>query len=272
MKKVLLVATFGVLPFMSANADQSVVTVHEEPVVVNEPTLEPEVAAPVEEEAYQCPLNGFYASLGIGGSFYKNKLDDGDNGILGVRIKKQSVNRFIGVFALGYGRVFRDVVYFGVEGGLDFSTSKKKDMKGEVFYNDQRIGDLNTNIVVAGVGNCKVGVQSKTSAVSPFLAIRGGYFYRPWETLFYVKAGASHVSTKFIVDAQGTINGRDLKGGEASVSKICPLVALGVQKAFAKKFSARVEAEYRFGLKKSGMKTGDGFNVRAMVAYHINSI
>jgi opacity protein-like surface antigen len=274
MKKVLLVAVVGALPFMTASADQSVVTVHEEPMVVNEPAVvESAEPAPIEEEAYVCPLNGFYGSLGIGGSFYKNKMDDCDIDVFGVNLvakpKKQSINRFIGVALIGYGRVLRDVMYVGVEGGLDFSGVKKKNVEADFFVNGQRVGGFNEDL--PGVGN-RVNARTKTSAISPFLAIRCGYFYRPLEALFYVKAGVSHMYTKFSTDATAAGVRVANLSGEKSDSRICPLVALGVEKAFAKKFSARVEAEYRFGLKKHSVKLSNGFNVRAVVSYHLNGI
>ncbi|GHT92796.1 hypothetical protein FACS1894122_07100 [Alphaproteobacteria bacterium] len=234
MNKVLLSAAAGSL-FCSVgfvNADHSVVSVHEEPVVVEQPS-EPE-PAPVEA-AYVCPLTGFYVTAGIGGSFYKHKAEGGIT-------ESPNHNRFIGVLGLGGGKAFDGGFYAGLEALFDFGSSSRK----------------------GGV---------KISAVSPSLGLRLGYFNRNAETLFYTKVAASHSS----VDAS-TVNNPDLHD---KISKIAPAVALGVEKAFTKKISGRLEGEYRFGSKRTlregtptetKHKAAKGWNVRALVSYNINGL
>ncbi|GHT95472.1 hypothetical protein FACS1894122_13000 [Alphaproteobacteria bacterium] len=185
------------------------------------------------------------------GRIYKDK---GNGNVLkGWKFDKSSnSNRFLGVLALGGGRVFGESFYAGAEALIDFSSSKNK----EIESNEGKFGRV------------------KHSAVSQSLALRLGYFNRNIETLFYTKAVASYVSTKFTTDSLYD----KLKDKTFKVSQFAPAVALGVEKAFGKKISARLECEYRFDSKKKfeqdseklDLKTDSGVNVRALVAYNIN--
>ncbi|GHU10604.1 hypothetical protein FACS189449_00370 [Alphaproteobacteria bacterium] len=163
-----------------------------------------------------------------------------------IRTDSRSLNhgRFIGTLAIGGGKVFANNFYLGAEVLVDFGSSKAKD-----------------------------GI--KISSVSPSLGVRLGYFNRNLETLFYTRVAASHVSISHV-----SIKAED---SELKVSKFAPAVALGVEKAFTKKLSGRLEGEYRFSSsKKFNFKTPHtdveaevktrGWNIRALAAYHINNV
>lgn len=256
MKKYLLLAASGTLFFAASNADQSVVAANEEPVVVAaavEPEPQPIVAAETEEE-YNCPFCGVYVTLGAGGSFLKNKIDGNigiNNAAPNVKTPNKDLNRVIGVLGLGGGKVFKENFYVGGEVLCDFSSSKEK----------------NLGITTAD-GNPAVAddtVKVKTSAVVPSIGLRLGYFNKNADLLFYAKAAASYTSTTF----KSHIGQNDY---ETKVSKFAPAVGLGIEKAFGKKFSGRLEGEYRFKSSKEAYKSASGVNVRALVAYHVNGL
>lgn len=227
MKKILLSAAMGSL-FFTANADQTVVTAHEEPAVIIE-------QAPIEEVC-ECTFGGIYAGLGIGGSFYKNKYKNAAE-----ELKTKNINRFVGTVALGAGKVFKDVFYVGLEGMMDFTKSKKHDMH-------RQNGDL-------------YGFSLKNSGIVSSIGLRAGYVVNSINTLVYGKVAASHASCKVVENANGN--------KKESSSKFAPALALGVEKAFCKKFTARLEGEYRFESKKDGLKANKGFTVRSLLAYHV---
>ena len=238
MKKILLSAAMGSL-FFTANADQTVVTAHEEPAIVVEQA--PEVC--------ECAFGGIYLGLGMGGSFLKN---DSYGKIGTTEVKgNNNVNRFIGTVVLGGGKVFSEKFYLGLEGMMDFTKSEKKTFK---------------------TGNADV-FEQKNSGFLPSIGIRFGYVYNTW--LIYGKVSASYAS----VEAKERLTANNAK--IASANKFAPALALGVEKAFCKKFTARLEGEYRFESKKNftetyagqaitgSVKGNKGFTVRALVAYNV---
>lgn len=234
MKKILLSAAVGSL-FFTANADQTVVTAHEEPAIVVEQA--PEVC--------ECPFGGLYLGLGIGGSFLQNNGSVTTNGAAYQKMDN-NVNRFIGTIALGGGKVFNEKFYLGLEGMMDFTKSENKRIANNTF-------------------------KIKNTAVIPSIGLRLGYVYNCW--LIYGKVSASHAST------EATVVANNVKLGSAK--KFAPALALGVEKAFCKKFTARLEGEYRFESKKDfnetiggtnyigSVKGNKGFTVRALVAYNV---
>ncbi|MDR2681663.1 MAG: outer membrane beta-barrel protein [Holosporaceae bacterium] len=155
-------------------------------------------------------------------------------------------NRLLGIFAFGGGRVFGDTFYLGAEALCDFSKTKEK--------------ILNID------GN---NAAIKISQLTPSLGVRLGY-YNGRDTMFYTKVIASRINAnlKYI-------------DHNKKHTKISPAIVLGVEQAFSKKFSARLECEYRFNscetflmrdIKHNGkFKIARGTNVRALVAYHLGT-
>ncbi|MDR3179684.1 MAG: porin family protein [Holosporaceae bacterium] len=250
MKKYALLTVSGVLFFAAANADQSVLAVHEEPVVVAaEPEPQPTVLE--QEEEYNSPFSGVYVTLGIGGNFLSSKID-GNLDPFSLKSDNARVNRVAGIVGLGGGKVLNNTFYIGGEVLCDFSGSKEKNLE---------------NIHLNGNAVNNVDAKVKISAVIPSVALRLGYFNKNVDMLFFAKIAASYASVK--VTAPTLNNGVTIKG---DVSTFSPAIGLGIEKAFGKKFSGRLEGEYRFSSSKDLLKAASGLNVRALVAYHINGI
>ncbi|GHT97296.1 hypothetical protein FACS1894126_1080 [Alphaproteobacteria bacterium] len=254
MNKILLSTIVGSLFCVTfVNADKSDVSVIEEPIVVVEQKSNP-------AEVYYCPLTGFYITAGVGGNFYKHELEAtfGDDKIT----DSDSVGRFVGVLGLGGGKAFDENFYVGLEAIFDFFSSKDKDWTFDF-------------------DNTSVTTKVNTSAENLSFALRLGYFNKSMETLFYAKIAASHVSTTFTPSGDAAEElFESMSTDSIKISKLSPAVALGVEKAFTKKISGRLECEYKFGANKAfenresraELKTASGINVRALVSYNINGL
>ncbi|MDR1375372.1 MAG: porin family protein [Holosporaceae bacterium] len=150
-------------------------------------------------------------------------------------------NRFIGTVFVGAGKTFKKKFYVGPELMLDFTKNKTH-------------GDYSNT-----------GDGTRHNGVAPQFGLRiGGIVKNSW--LVYLKVAGVHSK------ASGKFSGTEL-----SCSKVSPALALGVEKAFCKKFSARLEGEYVFNANKTSkvndtdckIKNEGGFNIRALVAYNI---
>ena len=234
MKKIVASTALAALLSPAVNADTTVVTAHEEPAIVEQ--------AP--EECCTPDFGGIQFILGIGGSFLKAELKDKDNGT-NEKISKNA-NRFIGTVGIGGGKVFKDKFYAGLEVLFDFT--KAKDWSEEIAYR--------------GISQ---KVTLKSNGLFTSLGLRLGYIVPKYNTMVYFKVAGSHSSVK------ASDLGRD--NVEIKAAKIVPTLALGVEKAFCKKFTARLEGEYRFkGTKKVDgyeVRGNDGFNIRALVSYNV---
>ena len=234
MKKIVAsTALAGLLSPMALNADTTVVTAHEEPAIVEQ--------AP--EECCSPDFGGIQFILGIGGSFLKAEIKDKDNGT-NEKISKNA-NRFIGTVGLGGGKVFKDKFYAGLEVLFDFT--KNKDWTEQVTYK-----------------TVKQNAKLKSNGLFTSLGLRLGYIVPKYNTMVYFKVAGSHSTAKVNLETANK---------ELKAAKIVPTLALGVEKAFCKKFTARLEGEYRFkGTKKADgyeLKANDGFNIRALVSYNV---
>ena len=234
MKKIVAsTALAGVLSPMALNADTTVVTAHEEPAIVEQ--------AP--EECCSPDFGGIQFILGIGGSFLKAEIKDKDNGT-NAKISKNA-NRFIGTVGIGGGKVFKDKFYAGLEVLFDFT--KNKDWTEQVTYK-----------------TVKQNAKLKSNGLFTSLGLRLGYIVPKYNTMVYFKVAGSHSTAKVNLETANK---------ELKAAKIVPTLALGVEKAFCKKFTARLEGEYRFkGTKKADgyeLKANDGFNIRALVSYNV---
>lgn len=199
---------------------------------------EPAIVGQASEECCTPDFGGIQFILGIGGSFLKNEVKKVDN----VKVVSKNANRFIGTVGIGGGKVFKDKFYAGLEVLFDFTKSKDWTEK----YHD-------------------VDYKLKSNGLFTSLGLRLGYIVPKYNTMVYFKVAGSHSSSK--VTAIG------VNKGELKAAKIVPTLALGVEKAFCKKFTARLEGEYRFkGTKKAEgyeLKGNDGFNIRALVSYNV---
>jgi hypothetical protein len=98
---------------------------------------------------------------------------------------------------------------------------------------------------------------SKIGGVIPSIGVRCGYVVE-CGTMVYGKVALSHASA---TDKEG-------KG----VGGVSPALSFGAERKFCQKFSARLEAEYRFGTKKHGSKKNSGLSIRALVSYCLPSV
>lgn len=156
-----------------------------------------------------------------------------------VKISKD-VNRFIGVIGLGGGKVFKNEFYVGGEALFDFTKEEKYDVSG-------------------------VLAEMKSGGFFSSVGLRVGYVVPQYGLMTYFRVAGSHSKASGKVKASGE---------KLECSKIVPTLALGIEKAFCKKFTARLEGEYRFKATKSdkGVKltANNGFNVRALISYNVH--
>ncbi|MBO6055664.1 MAG: outer membrane beta-barrel protein [Alphaproteobacteria bacterium] len=216
-----------------------------------------DVASEVEviEAAQTSAFSSIYAGLGIGGSFLKS----GDVKYINKDVKEVKdnlkANRFIGSFVLGAGKVFNNNVYVGGEFLMDFTKNKKSEWEMP----------LNTKI------------EGKVGGYIPQLNLRLGYVFKN-DILAYAKLGCAWTKV--------SVNGFVKKGNDwveipnikSSKTKAAFVLGLGAEKAFCKKFSAAVEADYNFGWKEKinipgveeqNVRWNKGWNVRALVKYNV---
>ena len=99
------------------------------------------------------------------------------------------------------------------------------------------------------------GKEVKVNGVVPQLSARFGYVFND-ANLAYLKAGANK--------SRISISGKNS-------SKIAPVVGLGYERCFCKKFSTAVEGEYAFGFKPENetKRVNKGWTVRAFVKYNV---
>lgn len=191
----------------------------------------------IVEAARASAFNSIYGGLGIGGSFlkssprsaFKDKWNAKDMGDM-------KNNRFMGSFVLGGGKVFSNNVYVGGEFLADFMKSKS-----EKFNNEN--------------------ITLKSNGFMPQIAAKLGYVFKN-DTLVYGKLGCAWSKAK--VEAKKA--DESLNSSKTSGSVV---LGLGAEKAFCKKFSTAVEADYNFGFKSQDVRFNKGWTVRALVKYNV---
>jgi hypothetical protein len=291
MKRLLLVTTFGVLSCLVANADQSRLTVHEEPMVVPEPIEEEEPAPAAVEPADENTPDGFYAALGGGWSMHDNQVEGAHKEWAALlanataSYNKLSRSYVRGIVEAGYGRLVGGGLYIGACCGVTLGGGCKKNVGGDAKVNGVRVGGLNEDITLVPAGapgvaavKGRLDASTKNAVASPYLAVRVGYFAPRIGTLFYAKCGGLHNPVELESSAtlsSGVVGGVTAPKSDSKktkVSRIAPIVALGIDRYFAPKFSARLEVEYAFKAKKDVLERKDQLSVRAMVALHCRGI
>ena len=240
MKKIIVAASFFGVAFVVA--DQSVVTATAEPsVVIEEPTAVP--AAPtafVEETAAandECQIGGLQLFGGVVGSFMNWRVDTvekdnknasgsgtSNNASKASDVKWDNANTFGGVVGIGYGKPLQENFYLGAEAMVEFGGSKKKDEDKE-------------NETSANNPDWKLEKKKNTSFFIPTFGIRLGYLPCN-DTMVYTKISAAWSDLK--------VTHKDDANNEIENRKVGPALAIGIEKAFNNKFSARLEGEYKF--------------------------
>ena len=209
----------------------------------------------VIETAQAGAFNSIYAGLGIGGSFLKSgdvKYVSKDD-----KVEKDNLkaNRFIGSFVLGAGKVFSNNVYVGGEFLMDFTKNKKSEW--ETLLNSK--------------------IEGKVGGYIPQLNLRLGYVFKN-DVLAYAKLGCAWTKASVKPFEKNGDDWKEIEDKGMSKTNASFVLGLGAEKAFCKKFSAAIEADYNFGWKKKiakfandeqSVRFNKGWTVRALVKYNV---
>lgn len=253
-------AAFGVASFAFAE-EAAVVTSNE-------------IAVEQEHAAYE----GFYFGLGVMTRATGEKVDY--HGAVGAADDYNESNSspmcLGGTIVAGFGKKMKtNQAYAGIEAGLDFSPNSYSANA------DKYTADLACANVVT------YNLYTKRNGLIPSVAVRFGLVDCNTKILTYAKAGISYAKSTetyqqwAIALAQAAL---DTPPATFKNSGITPILALGLEKSFAKKMTCRVEAEYKFGKNKSKIFTNaltgdagsskqlrqkDAITLRAMVCYNV---
>lgn len=204
-----------------------------------------ENASAIESETV-VGYDGFYIGAGVEFSRFTNQSEilwSSIVGIFGVKIQQRKINKVGGAFAVGGGRCVVGRCYIGGELSLDIS--------GNTSYN-------------GAYGNRGiVNYNGKLHGIVPSAVVRLGYCLNT-STMAYVRVGGAYVKSDFD-DGMGRMlaaRHRNLEfyGSEVNISKIVPVVGLGIERQVCGKFGLRLEGDYRFNSKKMSAEIVSVFN------------
>ncbi|MDR2681717.1 MAG: hypothetical protein LBB29_01560 [Holosporaceae bacterium] len=190
------------------------------------------------EEELVCH-NGLYFGFGFDlcDSGDKNVFTYGDYPVEQYTEIDAASTRIGGSIILGYGKKLSSKsFYIGLEAGLDFH-------RNAVYFNGACYDSYYMR---------NFDIELKRGGVSPSLAFRIGHYDCDTGILTFIKVGASYVKTTEHYKAfdESTTAESSIEATHKMTSYL-PTVALGIERAFTKKVSARLEAEYRFGKNKT---------------------
>ena len=195
------------------------------------------VAIEQQHAAYE----GFYFGIGAAAADNGAKCELEYPGITPfAKILNGNATRLMGTVALGFGKKLQGKgFYAGIEAGLDFGPASTS---GNF---DGNAGNL------PGVWTAGYDIEVRHNGFVPALGLRLGFVDCETKIMTYLKVGASYLKT--VADYRTFDATDDTEATKCNVktSTITPFVALGIEKAFAKKMTARVEAEYKFGKNKT---------------------
>ena len=191
-----------------------------------------------EMDSHSNFLDGIYAGVGGGGSFLK-----ASNVVIGYRNPRKKefifqdfkVDRFMGSFVIGGGKVFHKKVYGGVEVLLDVMENKKR----------------------------TVGKDSiKMKGVIPQVDVKAGYATDQNSTA-YVKLGCAW--------SKGSVDSSEESMNPDTKSSL--VLGVGGEKAFHNRFSTALEVDYnlgsRYGKVSEKTRINKGWHLRALVKYNV---
>lgn len=169
--------------------------------------------------------------------------------------KKFSRNKsrlFEGNLAIGYGKVFKDKIYTGLNLTLDMTKNSKKTKDDSIQIDTS--DPNNAPGIVASSGNFGM-ITNKVRGINPTLAFKFGLVCQKLNAVFYGRVGVRHVSSKLI----------SKEGGSLKMSKITPALGFGFEK-YLQKFPntfVRFEGDYYLKVKKSGRFIKENITVAA---------
>lgn len=230
--------------------------------------VDSDVAATVADETYSSDhFTSLYFSAGCGFDWMKNEgsMDDSisnaNNGGALLPMKKQKPTSFVGVFGLGYQRVFAQHFLAGIE--FDCTVGQKKD--SDIYLE----GMLPNGVWQSATQLPKARVKNKSVGLGLFAKL--GYVFCG-KHLVYTKLGVAWPSSKAdLPDGSGKISKYDIDKGVFAA-------ALGYQYKFTNRFSGFGEVTYMSHQKKDitmkdktkwSLKTRESWGVRVGVACHL---
>ncbi len=226
------------------------------------------VAIEQQHAAYE----GFYLGLGVAASNVGAKQEVKYSKDFS-KVANSDTTRLMGTVAFGFGKKLKGKgFYAGIEAGLDFGPAST-------------IANFDGN---AGTGNntgSTVGYDAeiRINGFVPSLALRLGFVDCETKMMTYLKLGAAYGKAVSSFRTFDELDDTTFSTVDVKVSTITPIVALGIEKAFAKKMTARLEAEYKFGKSKNSARVADAevgeheikltqkgtITLRAMFCYNI---
>lgn len=165
-----------------------------------------------------------------------------------VEMQSRKVNIIGCGLAVGYGKCVSDRLYIGGELSLDVSGNKsyegQYDFDGIVKYSGKNYG------------------------VVPSIVVRIGCCYGS-STMIYLRGGVARVKSSFSDGiAQVVVDyiknrGRDAEGYGSSInmSKVVPVLGIGIEKRINDKFGVRLEGDYRFNAQKASVEGVHAANI-----------
>ncbi len=152
---------------------------------------------------------------------------------------------FEGNLSVGYGKVFKDKIYMGLNLTLDMTKNSKKvkndtpQVVSESSLYDPALGEI-SNATDGNFGN----ITHKVRRINPTLALKFGIICQKLNAVFYGRVGVRHVSSKLTSQ----------HGGSLKLSKFTPVLGFGFEK-YLQKFPntfVRFEGDYYLKTKRSG--------------------
>ncbi|MDR0968255.1 MAG: hypothetical protein LBL99_01300 [Holosporaceae bacterium] len=178
--------------------------------------------------------------------------------------------RLGGSIVLGFGKKLKtNGAYFGIEAGLDFSPASN-------YYHAHKVSALSSRLY---------DIETKVNGIVPSISLKGGFVDCATKILTYLKVGAAytkmteHYWESIAGVAGGAVIGQPVVNDSIhKCSTLVPIIAIGIEKAFAKRMTARLEMEYKFpkskikdfgeyGKTKLTQKTG--ITLRALFCAHV---
>ncbi|MDR2067697.1 MAG: hypothetical protein LBP41_01760 [Holosporaceae bacterium] len=203
----------------------------------------------VESHAILDSLAHFYAGIGasIASHRAKNEYTYGAQYADGVAVTPHiigktdkeldgAVTKFNGVFILGVGtKMQSNPFYVSVEAGVDLGPQAKHSSYGAFIAGGARRGDT----------------EISHKSYNPWFALRVGGVWK--SILVYIKGGGKYSKIEEHYTEYDVNTARKIVTDSVNkISAVIPIVAIGIEKYFAKNASFRVEAGYGFG--KNGTK------------------
>ena len=173
------------------------------------------------------------------------------------KFSRNNPRLFEGNLSVGYGKVFKDKIYMGLNLTLDMAKNSKK-VKNDT---PQVVSDMKSDYDTFGFSSSATdgnfgNITHKVRGINPTLVLKFGIICQKLNAVFYGRVGVRHVSSKLISQY----------GGSLKLSKFAPVLGFGFEK-YLQRFPntfVRFEGDYYLKTKKSGYLkrnfVADGFD------------